>query len=60
MTTLKNRIKLLKIQGLNRDTIYELLVSYAGLYCIAFFGYKGTATQKRRLRYIWKQIIIHF
>jgi len=39
------------------DTIYRYISASENLFCIAFFGHKGTKQQRARLNYIWKQII---
>ena len=55
--TLKQQIH--NMANISRDGKYEILAGNAGLYCIAFFGHKGTRQQHARLRYIWKQVMIY-
>jgi len=41
----------------NIDSDYAIYAGRAGLYGIAFFGHKGTKSQKTKLTYIWKRLI---
>jgi hypothetical protein len=36
------------------DTIYKQLVSIAGLFGHAFFGFKATKQERQKLNYLWK------
>lgn len=42
-------------ENVTPDENYTRLVAEAGLYCIAFFGHKGTKSQKAKLAYIWQK-----
>lgn len=51
------QIKKLKTSGMSNDLIYQELAGSIGLFSVAFFGAKGTKSQKQRLSRIWKQIV---
>lgn len=56
---MKKLITKLRNEGLSDYCIFERLVGLEKLYCIAFFGWKGTRKQKARVRYINKLIFIN-
>ena len=43
-------IEKLRIGGLGKFTIQEILLGHYKLYSIAFFGHKGTPYQKRKVK----------
>lgn len=49
-------MKYKKITG-SIDLDYQLLTGREGLFCIAFFGHKGTRQQMRKKNYIWKRLL---
>jgi hypothetical protein len=53
-------IKLYKQGGINRDTVYEIAAGNMGLYGIAFFGHKGTPSEKQKLQRTWKRIMSEY
>jgi hypothetical protein len=39
------------------DSIYNIMAGRLGLFGVAFFGHKGTRAEKKRLNYLWNEII---
>ena len=56
---MKKVIDKLRSEGMNDFSIFERLVGLEKLYCIAFFGWRGTKQQKARVRYINKLVFIN-
>lgn len=43
--------------GETADQAFSRIAGSENLFCIAFFGHKGTKQQKSKLSYIWKSIL---
>jgi len=50
-------MKYSKLPGETNDAAYNRIAGEQGLFCIAFFGHKGTKEQKAKLAYIWKRLL---
>ena len=56
----KEYILTLKNLGYKSDSIYMVAAGDMGLYGIAFFGHKGSKTEKAKLKRTWKRILTQF
>lgn len=55
--TLKQRILELRSKDFNNDAIYRVLAGEINLFHIAFFGHKGSKSEKNKLNYRWNLIL---
>lgn len=56
----KSQILQLKLAGYSADSIYRYGAGELGLFGIAFFGHRGTKTEKRKLNRLWNKILEAF
>ena len=54
---MKKLILTLKSIGYSNDLIYEIIAGNLSLFGVAFFGHKGTRSEKAKLNYAWKLIL---
>ena len=58
-TTTGKDIKALALKGWTADDIYQKAAGKLGLYAVAFFGHKGSPSQRAALSRVWKRILKH-
>lgn len=47
-------------EGYGMDAVYEIAAGNMGLFCVAFFGWKGKKGDKAKLNRLWNRIVTEY